>query len=361
MSAGSGIEWTEHTWNPVSGCTRASAGCDNCYAVKQTYRLEKMGQVEKYGGLTVLNPKGERQFNGVVRCHEDALDIPLKWKKPRRIFVNSMSDLFHKGVPFEFVDKVFAVMALCPQHMFQVLTKRPERMAEYLRDRRCMMGFKTDECVTHEMIQIVANLHPVQLYKRFSYPMPSDVVWPLPNVWLGTSTENQAAADERIPHLLRCPAAVRFLSVEPMLGPVDLVEGGHGFLFCNENADGTRTGIHWVIVGGESGPGARPFNVEWARTIITQCKAAGVACFVKQLGEHAMEDGVPHAEIDDPAKFAASWRSKIKKFEGGGSLKPDSMWLIYTFHNRKGSDPAEWPADLRVRKFPTPAGVESPV
>lgn len=122
MSNNSAIEWTEATWNPVSGCTYKSEGCRNCYAVKMTHRLEKMGN-KKYAGLTVLNPKGDRHFNGVVRCHEDALTIPLKHKKPTTYFVNSMSDLFHKDAPFEFIDKVFAVMALCPQHTFQVLTK----------------------------------------------------------------------------------------------------------------------------------------------------------------------------------------------------------------------------------------------
>jgi protein gp37 len=134
MAATSSIEWTDTTWNPVSGCTRASAGCDNCYAVTMTHRLEAMGQA-KYSGLTVLNAKGGRHFNGVVRTHDDSLAIPLKWRKPRRVFVNSMSDPFHKDVPFDFIDQVFAVMALTPQHTYQVLTKRPERMAEYLATR----------------------------------------------------------------------------------------------------------------------------------------------------------------------------------------------------------------------------------
>lgn len=134
MSTGTGIQWTEATWNPVVGCTRVSAGCDHCYAVTMTHRLEKMRQ-QKYAGLTVLNNRDERHFNGTVRCVEEALEVPLKWRKPRRIFVNSMSDLFHRDVPFDFIDKVFAVMALAPQHTFQVLTKRPERMAEYTATR----------------------------------------------------------------------------------------------------------------------------------------------------------------------------------------------------------------------------------
>ncbi len=270
MSTGTGIEWTEATWNPVVGCTRVHAGCDHCYAVTMTHRLAEMGQA-KYAGLTVLNPEGDRHFNGVVRCVPEAMPIPLGWKKPRRVFVNSMSDLFHKSVPFEFIDKVFAVMALCPQHTFQVLTKRPERMAEYL-------NTGGGEGKTRDL-QVIANT------LLFTRPLGWERwlgVWPLPNVWLGTSPCDQPTAADSIPHLLRCPAAVRCLSCEPLIGPIDFSKewdrpSGHGSATLLGDLD-------WVIVGGESGPNARPCDVAWIRSIIAQCKVAGVPCFVKQLG-----------------------------------------------------------------------------
>lgn len=290
MASGSNIEWTDCTWNPVSGCTRVSAGCDNCYAVPMTNRLEAMGQA-KYAGLTVLNGKGDRHFNGVVRCHDDALEVPLRWRKPRRIFVNSMSDLFHRDVPFEFVDKVFAVMALCPQHTFQVLTKRPERMAEYLADlARRVQEWNGGEgepeeyliqrlCDETDQVEVAEPCH-----RWLNTYNARNLGWPLPNVWLGTSIENQDAADKRIPHLLKCSAAVRFLSAEPLLGPLDL-----SAFFGGEYATATGSepnynfGISWCIVGGESGHGARPMDIEWARSIRDQCQAAGVPFFMKQM------------------------------------------------------------------------------
>lgn len=273
--ADTSIEWTEKTWNPISGCTRVSAGCDRCYAVTMTNRLESMGQA-KYSGLTVLNGKGERQFNGQVRTHDDALEIPLRWKKPRKIFVNSMSDLFHKEVPFEFVDKVFAVMALCPHHTFQILTKRPERMAEYMqRD-----GWRVDNVPVPNMNQ---TIYAIKNGDTLEFPRidPSEYAWPLPNVWLGTSVEDQQCADERIPHLLKVPAAVRFLSVEPLLSPVEF-SAVPGFNLCGQaGVDLLRN--FWVVVGCESGHGAREMKTEWAQSIAAQCLNAGVPFFMKQM------------------------------------------------------------------------------
>ena len=335
MSVDSKIEWTDATWNPVSGCTRVSAGCDHCYAVQQTYRMGRMGLIAKYDGLTVLNGKGDRHFNGVVRTHEDALDIPLKRRKPTVYFVNSMSDLFHKDVPFEFIDRVFAVMALCPQHTFQVLTKRPERMAEYTQ-RYCKDGiasWPTDAGGRiHRHPWIVAGR---ELAKGRGSKLMNDaavVAVPLPNVWLGTSCEDQATADERIQHLLRCPAAVRFLSLEPLLSKVTLwpwlnEPESYSIHGRPKRASGASMGIgpspiHWVIVGGESGPKARPCDVGWIRSIIEQCKAAGVRCFVKQLGSRPYEN------------------EHIGKLPGAAMKHP------------KGGDPSEWPDDLRVREFP---------
>ena len=222
-----GIEWTNETWNPVSGCTRVTAGCDNCYAVGQTYRCECMGQ-EKYAGLTVLDKRGRRRFNGVVRCHEKALAIPLKWKKGKMIFVNSMSDLFHKDVPLEFIKKVFDVIRRCPQHVFQVLTKRPERVAE----------------------------------------LDADLDWP-DNLWMGVTVED-GSVTHRI-DLLRdeCRAKMKWLSIEPLIGPIP----------------GLRLpGIDWVVVGGESGSRGRPLRKDWIDDIRDLCNRAGVPFFFKQWG-----------------------------------------------------------------------------
>ena len=214
MADKSKIEWTQATWNPVTGCTKVSPGCKHCYAERLAKRLQAMG-VKKYA-------------NGFkVTLHEDALEIPLRWKHPRIIFVNSMSDLFHEEVPLEFIRKVFAVMKQARQHIFQVLTKRAERMAE---------------------------LAPL-------------LEWP-PNVWMGVSVENQHYT-YRIDLLRQVPASVRFLSLEPLLGPIP---------------DLNLDGIHWVIVGGESGPGARPMRKEWVLDIRDQCQRAGVLFFFKQWG-----------------------------------------------------------------------------
>jgi protein gp37 len=304
--AKSSIEWTDETWNPVVGCTRASEGCDNCYAVKQTKRLEAMGQ-EKYAGLVNI---GKNHFNGVVRVVDDALTIPLRWNRPRKVFVNSMSDLFHPLVPFWFIDKCFAIMALTPQHTYQVLTKRPERMAEYF-GRNGGISFSPEQEMeidrhfpsvqvetmcdggeSTKMTEIPGWWDRLNKVKDFGVASP-------PNVWLGTSVENQETADERIPHLLKCPAAVRFLSCEPLLGPVDLtgitIEHPVGVqvvdcldsegLSGEDDPDFNGETIHWVICGGESGAKARPMHPDWARSLRDQCQAAGVPFFFKQVGE----------------------------------------------------------------------------
>ena len=224
--AASSIEWTDETWNPVSGCTRASAGCDFCYAVEMTRRLGRMERTApKYAGL--VNP-GKGHFNGVTRTHRDVLNAPLRWRKPRRVFVNSMSDLFHPGVPAPFIAEVFDVMERADAHAFQVLTKRPERAAE----------------------------------------LAADLPWP-PNVLLGTSVEDDRVT-ERIDALRRVPAAIRFISAEPIIGSVGEV-----------NLDG----IDWVIAGGESGPKARPMWAGWARDLRDQCVNADVPYFFKQYGK----------------------------------------------------------------------------
>jgi protein gp37 len=311
MGANSSIEWTDRTWNCLTGCTPVSHGCTNCYAAQLA--ATRLKDTPRYKGLAVLNSRNQGVFTGIVRMHEDKLLEPLSWRKPARVFVNSMSDVFHESVPFDFIDKMFAVMAVSPQHTFQVLTKRPERMAEYF-TRGALPGSVAYEtiwnaiCTLGDARKIVERrVEELGGYEEVSTSFPT-----CPNnVWLGTSVENQETADERIPHLLNCPAAVRFLSVEPLLGPVDLrnlayhdgieqvgnppfLDGlsglvGHPRTCINawppEREDtGEWNGIHWVIVGGESGPHARPMEAEWARSLRDQCVAAKIPFFFKQWG-----------------------------------------------------------------------------
>lgn len=225
MANNSSIEWTEATWNPIVGCTIISPGCTNCYAMRMARRLEAMGQ-PKYAGTTRMSG-GRAKWNGVVRIDEGALTLPANWKAGRIIFVNSMSDLFHDGVPLDFIKRVFQTMKATPQHTYQILTKRAERLEE----------------------------------------ISGEFDWPA-NVWMGVSVENATYA-YRIDHLRRTPAAVRFLSLEPLLGPLedlDLAE------------------INWVIAGGESGPGARAMKPDWVRSIRDQCSNQRIAFHFKQWG-----------------------------------------------------------------------------
>ena len=229
MAVKSAIEWTDATWNPVTGCTKVSPGCAYCYAETITLRFKRGGPF--LPGKTT------------IKLHPERLRLPLTWKAPRRIFVNSMSDLFHEEVPLDFIRKVFDVMEQAPRHTFQVLTKR------------------------HERLRALTN----------------ELEWS-PNVWIGVSVENQYWADHRIPALRQVTAAIRFISCEPLLKPIDLREH--------------LEGIHWVIAGGESGPGARPADVSWLRDIRDQCEQTGVAFFLKQLGGHPNRRGHDYALLD---------------------------------------------------------------
>jgi protein gp37 len=255
--AKSKIEWTDEVWNPLAGCSIVSAGCKNCYAMRMAYRLSAMGQA-KYHGLT-KKVNGNVVWTGKVFKDYDALATPRHWNKRRRIFVNSMSDLFHENVPDDFIQDVFDVMRYTPRHTYQILTKRPARMAKLVR-------------------KISGGDYPVAA-----------------NIWLGVSVEDQAAANERIPLLLQTPAAVRFLSCEPLLGPLNLHWLGLLSIYdtCSFNArtnrryylDSNIPMLDWVICGGESGPGARPMHPDWARGLRDQCQEAGVPFFFKQWGE----------------------------------------------------------------------------
>ena len=279
MGDRSKIEWTEATWNPIRGsrgdwtCVKVSSGCANCYAERINVRR---------GGPRYI--KG----NDEPRLDREILQQPLHWRRKRMIFVCSMTDLFLESVPDEWIFDIFKIMAHCPNHVFQVLTKRAERMADLVPNIR-----SADYCRSH----LVDRLH---------------------HVWLGVSVEDQKRANERIPHLVRTPASVRFLSCEPLLGPIDLGAAHPCGYYCDPGADGggyhdhpfltpgIASPISWVIAGGESGPGCRSMELDWARSIRDQCSETGVAFFMKQLG------GWPN----------------------------------------KHGDPEGWPEDLRVRKWP---------
>lgn len=317
------IEWTDYSWPIINGCRRKSAGCENCYA--ERLAATRLVQTDKYKGLAVMTASGPR-WTGETRLWEPELTAPLKLKKPSRIFVADMGDLFYEGVSDEDIDKVFAVMALCPHHVFQVLTKRAERMQAYVsRDPEDRLD---DIC--HEM--------PGSLDETWHYPAK----WPLPNVHLGVSVEDQKTANERLPELLATPAVVRWASYEPGLGPIDfqeiksVIDGEwrpllrHNVLAGEHHCGGVfreTEKLNWIVVGGESGPGARPFDVQWARDTIAQCRAAGVPCFVKQLGSKPTTD-----HRTRPAGEASYWPTVLK--------------------SKKGGDWSEWPEDLRVREFP---------
>lgn len=274
------IEWTDEVWNPVTGCTKVSQGCKNCYAERFAERFWRVRE-RKDGTIDYDN---FRKFTE-VRCHEDRLDIPSHWRKPRRIFVNSMSDLFHEDVPDEFIWRVFKQMTFGNRrHTYQILTKRPKRMYDWFEANK----------------------------ERFwHYPKPGkdmqyiSAPWPDPCIWLGVSCEDQETADERIPVLLHTPAAVRFVSCEPLLGGINLESLilGDDKVFYEvhplrgeyRNSVEVRYGmsanhigaLDWVIVGGESGPHARPMHPDWVRSIRDQCQAAEVPFFFKQWGEYA--------------------------------------------------------------------------
>lgn len=317
------IEWTEATWNPLAGCTEISPGCQNCYAAVMAHRLAAMGQA-KYAGTTRKLDNGKVVWTGKIGLDADVLAIPLKRKKPTMYFVNSMSDLFHENVPDDYIDKVFGVMAKTYWHTFQVLTKRAERMASYLNAK----GVRS---------------RILSAAQQFTWPgwamddvTRNDKGWEphLHNVWLGVSVEDQQRADERIPHLLKTPAAVRFLSCEPLLGEIDLPLCFHSSDDPNQ-FDHSKCApmVNWVIVGGESGHGARTCHLDHVRSIVRQCKAAGVPVFVKQIGAHVEESGIA-----------------LKDTPSGKYLQPAKRTLKLV--DSKGGDMEEWPEWARVRQMP---------
>lgn len=356
------IQWTNKTWNPIVGCSKISAGCKNCYAIGMAWRLQHIEHSkDKYAGTVEKTANGQRNWTGKINLSEKDLLKPLEWKKPKMIFVNSESDLFHENVPFEFIDKVFAVMALNPQHTFQVLTKRPARMVEYFQSRDEDMVeireaamimvcdyphlFHVTERLKGEAREQIGPIHitsTIQPHLKAAgwywdvtnseYGKESKLEyegeWPLKNIWLGASVENQQTADERIPLLLQVPAAVRFLSCEPLLGPLDLMQdqlrrkdGSYPFPYL---ADKHRTkwlhNINWVIAGGESGHGARPVHPDWLRSLRDQCQKAGTSFFLKQWGEYyttsiLTTSGEPHFRMFTDMQH---WVDKAQTWVRGG-------------------------------------------
>lgn len=292
MSDKTKIEWTDATWNPITGCSVVSAGCKHCYAMKLAGT--RLRHHPSRAGLTVDTKNGP-VWTGEVRLNEQWLTQPMRWKRPRMVFVCAHADLFHDAVPDEWIDLIFSAMELSPQHTFQVLTKRASRMRDYINSRA---------------------------WKNY----------PLPNVWLGVSVEDQAAADVRIPLLLDTPAAIRWISAEPLLGPVDISDHLWGRANpcddCPQDADcdcgftprhkvTLEPALHWVVVGGESGLNARPMHPQWARDLRDQCEAAGVPFLFKQWGEWlpmlGQREGVPvKQKTETPDGWVMGWAGKKK-------------------------------------------------
>lgn len=294
MSDGSKIEWTDATWNPVTGCSVVSPGCTNCYAMSLAgTRLRGHSSRQ---GLT-RDTKAGPVWTGEVRFNRQWLDQPLRWRRSRMIFVCAHGDLFHESVPDAWVDQVFAVMALTPQHTYQVLTKRSARMREFMARSAGRIADRVMELRRSDLA--MRNGMGPSVVVPLPHIRPGMEWWPLPNVWLGVSAERQQEADARIPDLLATPAAVRFISAEPLLGPTDLTRLNDGPAPGTINAlsgdayDGRGVQfpvkpfprLNWIIVGGESGPNARPMHPDWARSIRDQCTAAGIPFFFKQWGE----------------------------------------------------------------------------
>lgn len=345
------IEWTEETWNPIAGCSKVSTGCRNCYAIKMSHRLAhnpKMG--DRYKGLTTKRINGETDFTGEVRLNEEVLLQPLKKKKPTMYFVNSMSDLFHENVPFHWIDKVFAVMALCPQHTFQTLTKRAKRMKEYFEYKRTFSNILLQAQLIEENLDLEDYENSYNFYQS-NFPHE-----PLKNVWLGVSAENHTQANKRIPYLLATPAAVRFVSAEPLLDNIDF-EGiydteadlvidalkGEKFFFPDKSDMleycGDTNKLDWIIVGGKSGHGARIMHEEWVRSIRDQCKGAKVPFFFKQWGAYLPVDRrrlydskIKRVEFTDGSSYL-----KVGKKQAGNLLE-GNQYLQMPNHYETNTD-----------------------
>jgi len=364
MATNSKIEWCEATWNPVTGCSAVSPGCTHCYAATMSRRLEGMGQ-EKYTGIN-----GPHHFNGTIKLHHDLLEIPIRRRKPTTYFVNSMSDLFHEGVSPEFILDVFSVMRYCHWHQFIVLTKRSKRMSEILTGPDVPDEVNDNiyvEQMAEDVLSARGEFDPNE--RRKGDIRSLGFTWPLANVCLGVSAENQEQFDARVPHLLATPAAVWMVSCEPLLGPINFAKvHPNGFTrddlrgtqgFTSESTIRKHDGypkLDWVIVGGESGPGARPMHPDWARSIRDQCVAAGVPFFFKQWGawhpscdyyddtqerENAL-DGKHILLTDDGYEWVVGDPTKRDQRHDG--QPPDGTYVMHHYGKKAGRllDGREW-------------------
>lgn len=334
------IEWTDQSWNPTRGCRRLSPGCLHCYAQRVAYRFSGAGR--PYEGLVKLGKGGGPVWTGAGRFVPDALDAPLHWRAPQMIFVNSMSDLFYEAFTDEQIAAVFQVMALAHRHTFQVLTKRLARAAEWFAWLAARAQQRNHLLPATWLVKEACEIH--QMGKEAGFT-PS---WPLPNVWLVASAEDQATADERIPELLRCPAAVRGVSYEPALeavdfsrwlppASVDLIDAVTGLSYCPTcGASHCEHRMDWLATGGESGPRARDCNLAWLRGAVAQARRANVPVFVKQLGAR-------------PLYVPAEWPDEVPADQAGNT---DRMHWPLSRRDKKGGDMAAWPEGLRLREFP---------
>ncbi len=321
MTTRSKIEWTDVTWNPVRGCAIVSEGCENCYAMRIAHRFS--GEGKPFEGLTRMTSRGP-VWTGRARVCEETLEHPLHWRLAQRVFVNSMSDLFHEDVPEAFLDRMFGVMALTPHLTFQILTKRPERMREYV-SRIAAGGMAFTSWAAHS----------AALARKIDKGREVPPRWPLPNVYLGISAENQSTLEARWPVLAQTPAAVRFISCEPLLESLNFYGAGSmgaesgdpcapwSALRGYDGCEPPVPPIDWIIVGGESGPGARYCKRSWVASIVRQCEHEGVPVFVKQMG--------------------SVWARQFGLRQRANPSRPI---------HPKGEEMSEWPLELRVRRFP---------
>jgi protein gp37 len=330
MSDGTHIEWCDATWNIITGCSVVSAGCKHCYAMKLAGT--RLQHHPSRAGLTTSTAAGP-VWNGQVRFNEQWLSQPLAWRRPRRIFVCAHGDLFHESVPDDWIDQVFAVMAVADWHTFQVLTKRAARMRAYLCDPATVRRIAA---ILAKCLETTARC-ALQAYLTDDRVHDDLEGFQLPNVWLGVSVEHQEAADARIPDLMATPAAVRWISAEPLLGPVNLVPFLSRITHVAELRPGAvhqaewTNALAWVVAGGESGAGARPMHPDWARSLRDQCAAAGVAFMFKQWGDWSPYMNEDHFTECQEEKHAHAWVDGETAVHGDCWLvDDDGMWSNYT-------------------------------
>lgn len=346
QAEGKGIAWTETTWNPIRGCSRVSQGCVNCYAETMAARFSGKGQ--PYEGLAKRTPSGPRWTN-VVRMIQEHLDDPIRWQRPRKIFVNSMSDVFHENLSNEEIAAIFGIMAAAPHHIFQVLTKRAKRMLEWFQWAKAQPEGPAAACAmaaNAASFMGPTDRRPFEILDVFD--RARSAAWPLTHVHLGVSVENEAAAQERLDYLLKTPARVRWVSYEPALGPVDFAPW--------LDARGVEPTLDWIVIGGESGPGARPMHPIWAESVIRACQRSGVAVFFKQTGAwrpkgwpgvEAVGSGRPWGVMDIRGKFwpgTTAWN--------GRTMEAPDFEVYMVEVGGAGKKPDEWPESFRVREYP---------